>query len=75
MHEPKTGPFPPPRFPFYLENTQGFFGYMCMNILCCSSLAFLWIFPLGTMHDIHLVRFERTMIIYLFWNLKYDISH
>ena len=75
MHEPKTGPFPPPRFPFYLENTQGFFWLPVYEHFVLFKCGIFMDFSLGTMHDIHLVRFERTMIIYLFWNLKYDISH
>ena len=74
MHEPKTGRFPPPRFPFYFEK-KVFFCLQVYEHFVLSKYGILMDFPLGTMHDIYLVRFEITLILYFFRNLKYEISH
>ena len=73
MHEPKTGRFPPPRFPFLFW--KSFFCLQVYEHFVLSKYGILMDFSLGTMHDIYLVRFEITLILYLFWNLKYKISH
>ena len=65
MHEPKTSRSRLLVSHFILKTLEVF----CLQVyehFVFSKYGILADFSLGTMHDIYLVRFERTLILYLF---------
>ena len=69
MHEPKTSRSRLLVSHFILKTLEVYEHFVF------SKYGILTDFSFGTMHDIYLVRFERTLILYLFRYLNYEISH
>ena len=74
MHEPKTSRSRLLVSHFILKTLE-FFYLQVYEQFVFSKYGILTDFSLGTLHNIYLVRFERTLILYLFRNLNYEISH